>query len=148
MELKIIRQYFTHGTNGDLFVNGQKYCHTIELPYLNNQHEISCIPEGCYKLVKHHSDHLGNVIMLLDVPFRYMIYIHPANDAQRELKGCIAPVTFITGEGKGSLSKPEFTPLRDKIYGAIDKTEECYIIIESIHASAIVDNAPIPKSYS
>jgi len=31
--------------------------------------------------------------------------IHPANDAQAELKGCIAPVTSFTGAGKGTSSR-------------------------------------------
>lgn len=129
MKLKIIRQYFQHGTNSDLFVDGEPFHHTIELPNLNNQHQISCIPEGTYSLVKHHSDHLGEVIMLLNVPNRYMIYIHKANDALKELEGCIAPVATLTGEGTGINSGDVFKPVRDKVYAAIDKGEECTIEI-------------------
>lgn len=43
--------------------------------------------------------------MLQDVPGRLFILIHPANDAMLELKGCIAPVTKLTGEGKGIASR-------------------------------------------
>jgi len=36
-----------------------------------------------------------------DVPERSMILIHPANYAMKELRGCIAPVTQLTGLGIG-----------------------------------------------
>jgi hypothetical protein len=31
--------------------------------------------------------------------------LHAANDALKEIKGCIAPVSFLTGEGKGMKSR-------------------------------------------
>lgn len=39
-----------------------------------------------------------------DVPDCQYILIHPANNALLELKGCIAPVSIITGIGQGTLS--------------------------------------------
>lgn len=62
----------------------------IERPWKKNAHEVSCIPEGTYKLAPHHTEHWPDVIELLDVPGRTGILIHPANLAS-ELRGCIAP---------------------------------------------------------
>lgn len=47
----------------------------------------------------------GWVLALLDVPDRKGILMHAANNAGKELKGCIGPVTQITGEGSGTKSK-------------------------------------------
>lgn len=129
MEILIKRAYYPGGTNGNLSINGKPFHHTIELPDLGNQHGISCIPEGRYECVKHHSEHLGDVLMLLNVPHRDMIYIHKANDALKELKGCIAPVMTITGEGKGSDSHDVFDPLLKQAYAEIDSGKKVFITI-------------------
>lgn len=129
------RIYNSEGTHGDLSIGGYAICRTIELPNLNNQHQISCIPEGEYNLIKHTSEHLGDVIMLENVPDRDMIYIHPANDASKELKGCIAPVFQLTGNDSGITSKPCFEGLRAHIYAAIGRGEKCSLkIIQAVSA--------------
>ena len=47
INLLIIRDTFTDkSTIGTLYINGEKFCDTLENPYLNNQRNISCIPEG------------------------------------------------------------------------------------------------------
>lgn len=51
--------------------------------------------------------------MVCNVPGREEIFIHPANDAMRELKGCIAPVSKIIGEGLGSNSRKAFRKFMD-----------------------------------
>ncbi len=55
MELVLEREYFSSGTNGILFYNGDEICKTIELPWLENQRRISCIPEGTYVIKKRYS---------------------------------------------------------------------------------------------
>ncbi len=120
MKLRIERNYFENGTNGLLFVDDVFHSHSIELPWLDNHHQTSCIPEGTYNVVKHLSPHLGEVMMLENVPDRDLIYIHPANNAKLELLGCIAPVTNITGQGEGYHSHAVFDPLKEKCYAAID----------------------------
>jgi len=37
-------------TIGKLFINGESFCDTLENPYINNERNISCIPEGQYKV--------------------------------------------------------------------------------------------------
>ena len=51
INLLIIRDTFTdESTIGELFVNGERFCDTLELPYRDNQRSISCIPAGEYKV--------------------------------------------------------------------------------------------------
>ena len=101
MKLELIRTYYPEGTNGEIFLNGNRVCSTIELPWKNNAPQVSCIPEGEYVLRKRYSPRFGQHYLLINVPGRSFILIHPANDALKELKGCIAPVSFLTGAGKG-----------------------------------------------
>ncbi len=105
MELELIRSYYTKGTNGLLYINNTFQCYTIELPWMDNQPRISCIPEGRYALKKRYSLKFKQHLLVEGVKGRDVILIHPANDALKELKGCIAPVSILTGEGKGSQSR-------------------------------------------
>ena len=75
--------------------------YSIELPWKENQTGVSCIPEGRYELVKRWSPKFLRHLQVMNVPGREYILIHPANEALQELKGCIAPVCFLTGAGKG-----------------------------------------------
>ena len=80
-------------TNGVLYVVDEDKilfeCYTLELPWKDNQRRVSCIPEGEYKAIKHHSPKFGNSVWIQDVPNRSEILIHPANYV-RQLLGCIA----------------------------------------------------------
>lgn len=80
-------------TNGVLYVVDEDKilfeCYTLELPWKDNQRRVSCIPEGEYKGIKHHSPKFGNSVWIQDVPNRSEILIHPANYV-RQLLGCIA----------------------------------------------------------
>jgi len=105
MELYLYRQYFTKGTNGSLYAGGVLLCHTIELPWRDNMPNKSCIPEGVYALTVRTTAKRGLHLLVNNVPKRSLILIHPANNALRELKGCIAPVMQLTGEGMGEQSR-------------------------------------------
>lgn len=119
----------TQGTNSDLYIDGKLHSHAIELPWKDNQHGVSCIPPGTYKLSKHHSEKLGEVIEIDSVPNRSDILIHPANNALKELRGCIAPVMAFAGVGSGTGSRDAFLPLRNDVYRCLDAGEEVTIII-------------------
>jgi hypothetical protein len=125
----IIRTHYTNGINGKLYLDGTLHSYCIELPWKDNRPQVSCIPEGQYKLGKRFSEHLGHHLQVLDVPDRELILIHPANDAKKELKGCIAPVTSLTGEGRGLESRKAFDSLVKKIYAAIDLGENAQLAI-------------------
>ncbi len=64
-------------------------CRTLELPWLDNQNDVSCIPAGRYPLVWEHSPKFNrNLWELKQVPNRAEIKFHVAN-YHRELNGCI-----------------------------------------------------------
>jgi len=63
-------------------------CLTLELPWKDNQNEISCIPEGEYVIKKRWSEKYKNHFHVLNVPFRDYILIHTGN-LYTHTKGCI-----------------------------------------------------------
>jgi hypothetical protein len=131
MELQMQRSYFKEGTNSVLFINGIFLGFTIELPWNNNTRDKSCIPEGTYFLKARFSKKLKHHLVLENVDQRSLILIHAANDATLELKGCIAPVTYLTGIGKGLKSKPLLDILLSKCYQAFDRKEVVELTIKS-----------------
>jgi len=70
--------------------NGKKIfeCKTLELPWKNNENDISCIPTGTYTVVPRTSPEHGNHFNVLNVPERDMILIHEGNYHWNFL-GCI-----------------------------------------------------------
>ncbi len=128
MELELFRTYDPEGTNGELKL---VVCNTIELPWLQNQRNVSCIPEGRYELRKRFIRKFGLHLLVVDVPDRSWILIHPANDAKTQLKGCIAPVTQLTGPGKGRDSRLANEKLKAFVLEALERKEKVFITIKS-----------------
>ena len=131
MELELLRTYHQKGTNGNLLAAGIGLCHTIELPWKENEPQVSCIPEGRYELVKRYSPKHKWHLLVKDVPKRALILIHPANDALKELQGCIAPVSILIGEGKGKNSRVVFIKLIKMIFSILVKNEKIFLTIKS-----------------
>ena len=131
MELELIRTYHPDGTNGEIFFNKTRFCSSIELPWLNNQHQVSCIPEGKYELLIRYSEKFKWHLQLKNVKDRDLILIHPANDAIRELKGCIAPVSILQSPGKGLRSRVALESLKAIVYPVLDDKEPLFLIIKS-----------------
>ena len=92
-DIKIQRlSYSRTETIGIIYVNGLRFF-TLELPWLDNQKNISCIPTGEYNYIKRVSPGKGyEVIELVDVPDRAYIQIHLGNYT-RQIEGCILPGT-------------------------------------------------------
>lgn len=66
-------------------------CFTLELPWLDNQKNISCVPEGNYLYKKRISPSRKiEVIELSGVEGRSYIQIHPGNYT-RQILGCVLP---------------------------------------------------------
>lgn len=64
-------------------------CFTLELPWLGNAKNISCIPAGYYDFEVRRSPSLKmDVIHILGVPNRTWIYIHAGNFT-RQIQGCM-----------------------------------------------------------
>ncbi|QTD37105.1 hypothetical protein JL193_13410 [Polaribacter batillariae] len=131
MELTIERSYFKEGTNGVLFVNGKFLGFTIELPWIDNLKNKSCIPEGRYILKVRFSEKFKNHLVLENVNQRTLILIHSANHAKTELRGCIAPVTYLTGIGKGIYSRDTMQKLMSLVYQAQNRKEKITLTIKS-----------------
>ena len=131
MILILTRTYFPDGTNGKLECEGKLICKTIELPWKNNETKVSFIPEGKYFIKKRYSKKYQWHLEILNVKNRSFILFHPANNALRELKGCIAPVTKLSGPGLGLMSRKAFSKLKRLVYGALDKNESVDLIVDS-----------------
>lgn len=131
MILFLTRTYFPEGTNGKLESEGKLIGYTIELPWKQNERGISCIPEGKYFIRKRYNAKYKWHLELVNVPNRTYILIHPANNAQKELRGCIAPVTKLSGPGLGLMSRNAFVKFKDLAYEALDRNESVKLIVQS-----------------
>jgi hypothetical protein len=129
--LVLTRTYFPDGTNGKLECEGKLISNTIELPWKMNETKVSCIPEGKYFIKKRYSRKFQWHLEVIDVKDRSLILFHPANNALKELNGCIAPVMKISGPGLGLKSRLAFSKLKDLVYRALDSTETVLLIIKS-----------------
>lgn len=91
------------GCVGELIVNGEFFCYTMEQPWRQNRRFVSCIPVGTYKLRAYVSPRYGETYALenpdlnvyanqvdADEGDRYACLIHAANWSS-QLQGCIAP---------------------------------------------------------
>lgn len=61
---------------------------TLELPWKDNQRNISCIPKGTYKAILHRSPRFGLCLWIQDVEGRSEILIHRGN-FYTDIKGCV-----------------------------------------------------------
>ena len=131
MELHLHRTYFKKGTNGALFYNQRFLGFTIELPWLDNARNISCIPEGTYILTSRYSEKFKHHLQIESVKGRSLILIHSANNAQNQLRGCIAPVQLLSGIGTGHTSRLTLQKIVSLCYQAFDRKEKVVLIIKS-----------------
>ena len=93
INLLLIRDTFTdESTIGELFLNGERFCDTLELPYRDNQRSVSCIPTGSYKVRMRYPresatrDYLH--LLVQEVKDRSYILFHKGNTA-KDTRGCI-----------------------------------------------------------
>lgn len=115
------------GTFGRLSFGAQTV-HTIELPWRDNAHQVSCIPPGRYRCSIVHSPKFGRVYHVGSVPGRSAVLIHSANLAGDEalgyttqLQGCIAPCLRVGAmrnkagamQAAGLVSRPALRALMD-----------------------------------
>ena len=130
MELVLYRRYFKKGVNGVLHSGEKKICDTIELPWRNNEFQISCIPEGRYKIHRRFTGKFGWHCVVEDVPDREGILIHSFIVAWSESRGCIGPVHKVIGEGIGSYSRAALVDLMEALDEAFDRNETVFLTIK------------------
>jgi hypothetical protein len=130
MEWLLQRSYRASGTNGILSCKDELICYTIELPWQENKRWISCIPEDRYQLQLRYSKRHQLHLLLKGVPNRTLILIHKANNALKELKGCIGVVRELTGPGKGINSAAAFAQLMELATNCINQGERLWLRVE------------------
>jgi hypothetical protein len=105
MMIELRRTYADNWTEGLIFIGGILLCRSIELRWAKNERNVSCVPEGIYPVAIIQHPKFGECLQICKVDGRSGILMHAANDAQKELRGCIAPVFASGGNGKGQHSK-------------------------------------------
>jgi hypothetical protein len=93
INLLLVRDTLTDkSTLGELFLNGERMCDTLENPWLDNQRNISCIPEGEYNVRLRYPRESGTRdylhLLIQDVPNRSFCLVHIGNFVH-QTKGCV-----------------------------------------------------------
>jgi hypothetical protein len=93
INLLLIRDTFSkESTIGELFINGERICDTLENPWRDNQRNISCIPEGEYpvrlRLARESASRDYLHLLVQDVPNRDWVLVHRGNFPS-QTKGCV-----------------------------------------------------------
>ena len=93
INLLLIRNTFSENSViGELFLNGERMCDTLENPWINNKKNVSCIPRGEYKVrlrLPRESATRDYIHLLVeDVENRSYILFHRGNTA-KDTSGCI-----------------------------------------------------------
>ena len=93
INLLLIRNTFSkESTIGELFLNGERICDTLENSWQDNQRNISCIPEGVYpvrlRLPRESATRDYMHLLVKDVKDRDYILFHIGNTA-KDTSGCI-----------------------------------------------------------
>lgn len=88
---ELVRESMPTGTpvEGELLVEGEHFCYTIELPWRMNAPDVSCIPLGVYTVQMLFSPHFGkDMPHVLNVQGRSAVEMHGANSVF-DLLGCV-----------------------------------------------------------
>lgn len=123
--LNITRWKMSDCTLG-ILTYGEFKCFTLELPWKNNERNISCIPAAeAYIGKKHKSPLNGDCIAINNVLNRTHIQIHSANFI-RQLRGCIAvgdSIKFLDGN-----NIPDVTNSRNTLKALLAVLPETFTI--------------------
>ncbi len=104
---------------------GNFRCFTLELPWKDNQKNISCIPAGVYKCNKILSPSLGECIEIYGVSGRDYIRIHAGNYTS-QIQGCVlvgASLTDINHDGT-----PDVTSSRNTLAELMRATPKTFML--------------------
>ena len=129
MVIELQRLYRDTWTDGLIFFKGVLLCRSIELRWSNNERNVSCVPEGVYPVAIIQHPKFGECLQINGVKGRSGILVHVANDAQKELRGCIDPVFSLSGNGKGQHSRLALNYIIENL--RINEEKEHFIKIKS-----------------
>ena len=93
INLLLIRNTFSkESTIGELFLDGERICDTLENSWQDNQRNISCIPEGIYpvrlRLPRESASRDYLHLLVQEVPNRDFILVHRGNFPS-QTQGCL-----------------------------------------------------------
>lgn len=119
--ITIIRtSYNANSVTGELFANGNFICHTLELPWQNNQSYISSIPSGKYKAILRYDKNDKWRIQLENVPKRSGVQIHIGNYPS-QIEGCVLVGDEVfNADNKIEKSSNAYLRLKSAFYGTSD----------------------------
>lgn len=87
--MELIRlEYGEKETLGVIKHNGKILCYTLELPWKDNQNDISCIPTGIYECKRFSNAKYKNHFQITNVPNRTGILIH-SGVHHKHTTGCV-----------------------------------------------------------
>jgi hypothetical protein len=126
MKARICRRYYETQTEGELEIFDEDtgelefVCKTLELPFKDNERNVSCIPEGFYDVVPRQSPKYGNHLHVTEVKGRSLILFHHGNYAGSpnpktglpDIRGCILvgkDHIDITGDGIKEVTASKYT---------------------------------------
>ena len=103
MRAVLCREYYEKQTQGTLNVFDEDTgdleftCKALELPWMDNERNVSCIPEGFYDVVPRSSAKYSDHLHIKDVDGRSLILIHWGNYAgsvnprtgHSDIRGCV-----------------------------------------------------------
>ena len=126
----LIRQYFDTHTLGvlvalDATSNVIMTCSVLELPWMDNQRKISCIPEGTYKVQSEINVKFGKCYRILNVPGRDGILQHPGNYT-KQILGCQLPGVKFTNLDSDAI--PDIEQSRVTLDRMIAKLGDNYVL--------------------
>lgn len=90
MAFRIERVYLPTETLGSFYKDSVVLCKTMELPWKNNDRNVSCIPEATYVCIReaYTEKHPYPHFRIMDVPGRSGILIHKITYV-KDLRGCV-----------------------------------------------------------
>lgn len=112
-------------------------CTTLELPWKDNQKNVSCIPAGDYRMKSRRSKKYGRHYHILspdggEISGRSLILIHHGN-YNRDTKGCVLvgkSHTDIDGDGLQDVTSSRLT--MERLFGVLSIQHACRLKIVEI----------------
>lgn len=90
MKINIVRLEMTDTvTRGVMLIDGVCKFVTLELPWRDNEKDISCIPFGYYHLIPHNGEKYKNTFLVTKVPDRGAIICPHVGNTATDTRGCI-----------------------------------------------------------
>jgi ATP-dependent Lon protease len=127
-EIKLTRIHETSTQTIGYMIVQNVLVFTLELPYRDNQRNISCVPKGTYSVVRRNSFKYADHFHLTDVPDRSLILIHQGN-FNTQTQGCILVGLSLTDINKdGCLDVSESTKAMNWLNRKLPETFRLKII--------------------